>query len=55
MTVPKKKFEGHLLLVCLAALFLWHVRKLKGVCCTFIHLLRKKYYFISDELRLDFW
>jgi len=41
MSVPKSNFEGHLLLTCLAGVCLWHVRNLKGGCCTSINLLRK--------------
>jgi len=28
MSVPKSNFEGHLLLMCLAPVCFWHVRKL---------------------------
>jgi len=31
MSVPKSNFEGHLLLKGLAAVWFWHVRKLKVV------------------------
>ena len=41
MSVPKSNFEGHLILMCLAAVCFWHVRNLKGVCYISIHLLRK--------------
>ena len=54
MSVPTCNFEGHLILMCFAAVCFWHVRKLKGGFCTSIHLFRKKIlnYFGWVEFRI---
>ena len=54
MSIPKSNFEGHLILMCLAAVCFWHVRKVKGGFCTSINLLRKYIlnYFGWVELRI---
>ena len=50
----KRNYEGHLILMCLAAVCFSYVRKLKGGCCTSIHLLRKNILnkFVWLELRI---
>ena len=53
MSVPESNFEGLLLLMCLAAVRFWKVRKLEG-CCTSFHLLWKSVlnYFGWVEVRI---